>query len=109
MGETVLVAAILLEVGSLPGVRLWRSQPLAARAKTGRVIRALPKGHPDITGVLRCACGCGHARPIYIECKARTKLSPEQDAWRRMLQSYGAIWIEAHSVQDVLDALPPLM
>ncbi len=114
--ESALVSQILLEIGSRPDVRLWRSQPLAARGPSGRVIRALPKGHPDLTGIVRCerpdpitGQPVVFGRALYIECKSATgRVRPEQQKFADMLLLFGAIYVLARSVDDVRRALPAL-
>lgn len=114
--ESALVSQILLEIGSRPDVRLWRSQPLAARVSGGRVIRALPKGHPDLAGILRCerpdpitGQSAAFGRALYIECKSATgRVRPEQQKFADMLLLFGAIYVLACSVDDVRRALPAL-
>ena len=90
-----------MRVGSRPDVRLWRSQPIAAHDKNGRIIRALPKGFPDLSGILR------GGRMLAVECKAPgKKRTPEQENWGRMLTEWGACYVLAYSLADVLAALP---
>ena len=101
--ESALVSEILLVVGSRPDVRLWRSQPLVARGPTGRVIRALPNGHPDLCGVI------AGGRAIYIEVKSATgRVRPAQEKFLSMLRLMGALVIVARSVEDVTRWLPAL-
>jgi hypothetical protein len=97
MTESALVRAILLRFGSHPNLRLWRSQPLVARTREGRVVRALPTGYPDISGIMG-----GSGRAVFIECKVgRGKLTIPQMAFGAMATQFGAIWLEARSVSDV--------
>jgi hypothetical protein len=96
MTESQLVRAILLRFGSHPQLRLWRSQPLVARTRDGRVVRALPTGHPDVTGVMYPGVA------VYIEIKTKTgKRSKAQVAFCDMLVKYGARYILARSLEDV--------
>lgn len=100
MTEAQLVRAILLRFGAHPQLRLWRSQPLVARTRDGRVVRALPVGFPDISGVT--ATG----RMIAIECKTPTgRVSSKQTAFLDMLRKFGALVILARSVEDVEQGL----
>ena len=59
------------------------------------------KGMPDISCIY---CGLF----VGIEVKAKTKQSPEQFAWQQKLEQNGAIYILAHSVEDVRDAFDSL-
>ena len=100
MTEATLTRAILLRCGSLPHVRLWRSQPLVARTKTGRVVRALPVGFPDISGIM------AGGRMVALECKTTTgRVSQEQAAFGAMLVKFGALYGVVRSVEDALRVL----
>ncbi len=104
MSESHVVSAILLQIGSRPDVRLWRSQPLVAHDRAGRKIRALPKGHPDLTGLLRLPGGW--CAPLFVEAKSDDgRLSPEQRQWKAILESWGACYVTARSVADVERAI----
>ena len=110
MTVSQLVSQILLTIGSRPDVRLWRSQPLVAQDRSGRIIRALPKGHPDLTGLLRRTCTCGrpYTAPLYVEAKSETgSLRPEQRQWRGLLDRWGVPYACARSVHDVVDIIGP--
>ncbi len=98
-----LVAEILLRFGSRPDLRLWRSQPLAARTPSGRVIRALPVGFPDISGVLAPS-----GRAVFIEVKTGdAHQNPAQARLCAALRRFGALVVLAQSCDDVSRTLPP--
>jgi len=97
--ESALLSQIFHRVGSRPDCRIWRSQPLAARDRNGRIVRALPKGHPDIAGLIRLLPGV--AAPLYVEAKYATGLRPEQRHWRDMLLKFGACYVCAETVEAV--------
>lgn len=59
------------------------------------------KGMPDLF-TLYCGLLVG------IEVKAKTKQSPEQYSWQQRLEQNGAIYILAHSVEDVAEVLKSL-
>ena len=100
MREQQIQTDILLEFGSRPDVRLWRCNVIVAKTPEGGRIRSLPKGHPDIAGIL------AGGRALYIEVKSATgRLSKEQTAFRDMALGLGALWVLARSVQDVHDAI----
>lgn len=69
----------------------------------GRIIyRKNPmKGFPDVSAIY---CGLF----IGIEVKAKTKQTPEQLKWQKDFEDNGAIYILAHSVDDVENALNSL-
>lgn len=98
--EAELVSAILRRCGSLGNVRLWRINTVGAIAKSGRVVRSAPVGHPDIAGILY------PGRAIYLEVKTQTgPISKEQAAFGVMLKRFGAIYAVCRSVDDALRAL----
>ena len=101
MTESQIISAILLRFGSHPDLRMWRSQPIAAHDRSGRVIRALPRGHADISGVL-----APHGRAFYLEAKSATgKQRPEQKAFELAVTSRGAIYAVVRSLDDVAKSL----
>jgi hypothetical protein len=98
--EAQLVSAILLRCGSLPHVRLWRSQPLACRDRKGRMLRALPVGFPDLSGITSTG------RFIGLEIKTPTgRVSPDQERFGAMLVKFGALYAVVRSVEDALRVL----
>jgi hypothetical protein len=100
MTEAQLMRAILARFGSNSQFRLWRSQPLVARTREGRVVRALPKGHPDLSGIL------AGGRAVFLEVKTPTgKLSKEQLAFGAMALRFGAAYAVVRSLDDVAVAL----
>lgn len=96
-----LVNEILLKVGSRPDVRLWTRVVGVGRAlKTAQVIAYGVPGETDIDGILL------GGRRIGIEVKTgRGQLSEKQIRWRDMLIKFGALYVEARSVDDVLTAI----
>ena len=103
MSESALVQSILLEFGSRSDMRIWRANVLVAQDRNGRVIRAGIKGQADISGVLRPS-----GRRIEIECKTKTgRQSKEQQAWQRMIEWAGGLYLIARSIEDVRLALGP--
>ena len=51
MTEAALLASILREFGSRPGLRLWRQNTGAARTSTGALVRFGVPGQADISGI----------------------------------------------------------
>jgi len=103
VSESALVQSILLEFGSRSDMRIWRANVLVAQDRNGRVIRAGIKGQADISGVLRPS-----GRRIEIECKTKTgRQSKEQQAWQRMIEWAGGLYLIARSIEDVRLALGP--
>jgi hypothetical protein len=101
-GERFTQSAILAAHGSRNDCKLWRVNTLVA-FRDGRPVRSVPVGHPDIAGV-----GFG-GLAIFIEVKrVGGKLSPEQRAFRDAVESVGARYLCANSVQQVTDFLDRL-
>ena len=99
--ESQLLARILIAFGGRPEVRLWRAQPLVTADRSGRMMRALPKGHPDLCGFLRPS-----GRMVMLEVKsAKGRLSPEQRAWAAVLTAGGVCYAVVRSLDDVAKAL----
>lgn len=99
--EATVLSRVMLDVGSLPNVRIWRQGVGRARSFDGeRVMTFGIPGMADLSGIL--ACGLR----VEIECKAaRGRLRLDQQRWRDMIRAMGGIWVEARSSDDVLEAL----
>lgn len=79
---------------------LWRQNTGAVKIGS-RFVRFGLKGAADLQGVLSPG-----GRAVYIEVKsARGRLRPEQEAFRRMVEKHGALWVLARSVDDVRKAV----
>lgn len=99
-GEGVVVKAILAKYSMHERVRLWRVNTGAVRIGN-RFVRFGLKGQSDIQGVVG-----PHGLSIFIECKTvRGRLRPEQEAFGRMVQSMGALFVVARCIEDVDEAL----
>ena len=100
MTESTLLSDILLRFGSDPRLRVWRSNVLVAKDKSGRVIRAGVKGQADISGILM------GGRRIEIEVKSKTgQQRPEQKKWQAMIERFGGVYVLARSTDDVERAI----
>jgi len=98
-GEGEVVKAILDKYANSSRMRCWRVNTGAVRIGS-RFIRFGIKGQADIQGVL------SGGRAVFIECKTATgRLRPEQLAFQRMVESMGALFVLARSVEDVDRAL----
>lgn len=103
MTESALVQSILLEFGARPDLRLWRMNTGAAIRPHGGLIRFGLPGMADISGIMRPS-----GRRIEIECKTKTgRQSKEQQAWQRMIEWAGGLYLIARSIEDVRLALGP--
>jgi hypothetical protein len=101
MTESDLVSAILICLGTRPGVKVWRANVLVARDRTGRVVRAGIPGQADISGIL-----APNGRRLEIECKTATgRQTEDQKRWQRMIEAHGGLYVLARSVADVEMAL----
>ena len=96
-----LVNEIMLAIGSRPGITVWKNATGYARSMDGeRIISYGLKGSADILGI------CQGGRFVSIEVKTgSSKLKKEQLAFKRMVESYGGIYLEARSVDDVVKKL----
>lgn len=93
-----LVDDILVTFGGLPYVRLWQNKTGVARSfsDVDAVIQYGLKGSTDIIGIAKSG------RFIAIEVKTGTgKLSKEQENFRAMIERFGALYVEARSLEDV--------
>lgn len=99
--ETVIVKAILAALGRDPRIRIWRNNTGAFKDVTGRLVRYGLPGSADITGILRRG-----GRRLEIEVKTATgRQSPQQQAFQRMVETYGGVYILARSVDEAVDGV----
>lgn len=94
--EIPFMRLLMLALGRVRGLRIWRQNVgnIPIRDRTGKVQRIFsagpPNGAADITGIM-----AGGVR-LEIEVKAaKGKASPEQQAWRRMIEAHGGVYIVA--------------
>lgn len=100
MRESTLLHAVLLAWGAHPRLRLWR-QNTGAATLNGRLVRFGTPGAADIQGILRPA-----GRFLAIETKAPgKKQSEEQVKWQRMVEDHGGLYVLAHTLETVDEAL----
>ena len=100
--ESVLLAQILLALGSRPDCRVFRNNVgKLPDPRSGRWITfGLAPGAPDIICIVR------GGRFIGIEVKTATgRLSPAQLSFRDMLLNLGADYVVARSVADAIRAV----
>ncbi len=90
-----LVDDILFAFGSRPDVRVWKRVVGFDRLKN---IAYGLKGEPDIQGLISPDGRC-----LFIEVKTGNgKLSEDQKTFRRMAEKFGALYIEARSVEQAI-------
>ena len=124
-----LVDDILFAIGALPDVRLWqRRVGLATPVKfvegkcvpIGKPIYFGIKGESDLQGIIRIrkmkfgSQVVQLTRPLglmlAIEVKTgKGELTEEQEKWKKMIESFGGIFIEARSVEETLNAVLALL
>lgn len=104
MGSTFehskLVDDILIAVGSMSNVRLWKNATGAARAfdNPDRVMSFGLKGSSDLLGIIM------GGRFLAIECKTGSAVqSKEQKNFEAMISRFGGIYILARSVKEAVD------
>ena len=99
MTEKQIQNEILRTFGTDPRLRIWRANCGVARVGT-RVVRFGLPGQADLTGILP-----GGLR-LEIEVKsAAGRQSRRQEAFQRMIEQLGGVYVLARSVQDVREAL----
>lgn len=99
--EADIQQAILIEFGSRPGLRIWRSNAGAARTRTGALVRFGVPGQADLSGII-----APHGRRLEIEVKSATgRQSDQQRKFQEMIESMGGIYILARSLEDVRNGL----
>jgi len=97
-----LVNDILLSVGSNPNIRVWIR---VVGFDFGRKIKYGIKGECDIDGIIAPS-----GRKLCIEVKTGDgKLSVDQKRYKAMVKKFGALYIEARSLEQVLTVLKPYM
>ena len=99
MSEKQMQNDILRAFGTLPKLRLWRANVGVARMGR-RVVRFGVPGQADLTGILP-----GGLR-LEVEVKSpRGRQTTEQQAYQRMIQRFGGVYVLARNAEDVQEAL----
>jgi hypothetical protein len=102
--EAHVLHSILLAWGAHPRVRLARMNTGAALIK-GRLVKFGVPGTPDICGML-----APDGRFVGIECKSSTgKQRRAQQAFQRVTERMGGVYVLARSVADVDAVLIPIV
>ena len=83
----------------------WRcnvaAQVVEEAGRPRRFIRGLPRGHPDIAGVIPPA-----GRALYVEVKSlRGTLTPHQAAWQDRMRQAGAVCLTVKSIEELRQGL----
>lgn len=92
-----LVHEILLTLGALPHIRIWKNQTGKARSIDGkRIISFGLKGSADIIGIIK------PGKFLAIEVKSgQAKQSKEQIAFAKMVTNMGGVYILARELSDI--------
>lgn len=99
MSEAGIQAQILLAIGRMPGLLVWRQNVGKFKLETGRMISFGVPGCPDIIG-------CFRGRFIGIEVKTPAgRQSDQQKHFQAAVERAGGIYILARSVADAVSAL----
>lgn len=99
MREAQLQRQILLALGALPGVRVWRNNVGEAVFKGRRVRYGLAIGSADLIA-------CVDGRFCAIEVKGPSgHVRPEQERWLAAVRRIGGVAVVARSVDDALEAV----
>lgn len=101
--ETTLMREILLAIGAVPGLAVWRAAVGVGYVKTGGQYKPIRfggvPGQPDILG-------CYKGRFVGMEVKTpHGRLSAEQIAWAQAITRAGGAWFCVRSPEDAFAAL----
>ena len=102
MSESLLLAQVLLALGSRQDVTIWRNNTgrLPDPRIGGRWISFGLKGSADVLGIIQ------GGRFLAIETKTPAgRLRPEQIAFRAMVERRGGLYVVARSVNDAVSAV----
>lgn len=103
MSEASTQAEIMLYLGGLPNVRIWRQNTGKAMLK-GRMVQFGVPGQADLSGII-----APNGRRLEIEVKSATgRVRPQQKAFGAMIEKMGGVFVVARTVEDVKDALQGL-
>jgi hypothetical protein len=102
MGKTEheIQQRILLKLGSMPDVRVWRNNTGSVKTEDGRFVTFGLKGSADIIGILQ------GGRFLAIEVKKPGgRVSPDQKKFIDTINAEGGIAFVAYSVDEVIEKL----
>ncbi len=113
MTEAAIQRAILLALGALPGVQVWRTPAVCCYLPDGRggyrPVWPLPPGWPDLTCI---AYGCALAIEVKAPSMRRrdgtARLRPSQQAMRVVWEAAGGVWVIATDVAEAVAAVRAL-
>lgn len=104
--EQALMKRIMVAIGSLPDLLIWRNQPGKAEvwdARTGapRMLTFGVIGSADIMGVLKPS-----GRIVGLEVKTATgRLEPHQTTWAERIRSFGGFVCVVRSEAEAVEAI----
>ena len=101
MNEHVIQNKILLAIGSLPWLRVWRNNTGALLDRNGKLVKFGLQGSADIIGMMKPS-----GRFLAIEVKTPNGIqTASQKRFQRMVEEMGGLYILARSPEDVFKAL----
>ena len=101
MNEHVIQSRILLEIGSIPWLRVWRNNTGALLDRNGKLVKFGLQGSADILGIMK-----PQGRFLAIEVKTeKGRQSESQKRFQQMVEDMGGLYILARSPEDVTKAL----
>lgn len=101
MNEHCIQNSILLAIGSLPWLRVWRNNTGALLDRNNKLVKFGLQGSADIIGMMK-----PNGRFIAIEVKTQKGMqTASQRRVQKMVEDMGGLYILARSVEDVLKAL----
>jgi hypothetical protein len=104
MTESAIVAACLVALSRLPGVRVARMNTGGALIGN-RVVRFGVPGLADICGII-----APYGRLLCVECKSPTgKQRSQQKIFERVIRNHGGIYILCRSADECLSLVRPFV
>jgi len=101
--ESEIMAEIMVEVGAIEGVMMWRNNTGMIKSADGRFVRFGQPGSPDLIAI-------ANGKFVGLEVKTpKGRVSPVQRKWRAACEAAGGRYAVVRSAHDawaaIMDAL----
>lgn len=110
--ETALLSEIMLAIGAMSGIRVWRNNTGGLKTSTGRVVRyGLGPGSPDLIAIQSVTVTqdmVGEQIGVFTTIEVKTKqgaVSKAQKNFIDVIKKFGGNAFVARSVNDALKGL----
>lgn len=107
--ESHILSEVMVTLGSLQHVRVWRQNVGAARDPvSGRVIHYGLPGMADLSGMVRATTPSGELVGLRLEVEVKSadgRISPKQRTWGAMVERFGGIWLVVRSEDEAREKL----